>query len=77
MLNFGASKPRVKGGPPWIRTWVELSRTVTKQFKKTTICLAFDTQEVLKRDRAVREWQVDIVKHFRFVKHTQIIRLYV
>ena len=27
MLNFGASKPRVKGGartpgaPPWIRTW--------------------------------------------------------
>ena len=30
MLNFGASKPRVKGGPgpgppgppPWIRTWV-------------------------------------------------------
>ena len=20
MLNFGASKPRVKGGPPWIRT---------------------------------------------------------
>ena len=27
MLNFGASKPRVKGGPgprgpPWIRTWL-------------------------------------------------------
>ena len=28
MLNFGASKPRVRGGarapgaPPWIRTWV-------------------------------------------------------
>ena len=22
MLNFGASKPRVRGGPPpWIRTW--------------------------------------------------------
>ena len=20
MLNFGASKPRVRGGPPWIRT---------------------------------------------------------
>ena len=27
MLNFGASKPRVRGGPgpqgpPWIRTWL-------------------------------------------------------
>ena len=21
MLNFGASKPRVGGGGPWIRTW--------------------------------------------------------
>ena len=31
MLNFGASKPRVKGGgrgPPWIRTWLE--RTLKK-----------------------------------------------
>ena len=30
MLNFGASKPRVKGGPgppepPWIRTWIDRS----------------------------------------------------
>ena len=29
MLNFGASKPRVKGGPgprgpPWIRTWTSI-----------------------------------------------------
>ena len=29
MLNFGASKPRVKGGPPWIRTWFTLPGTET------------------------------------------------
>ena len=31
MLNFGASKPRVRGGlgprgPPWIRTWLHSDR---------------------------------------------------
>ena len=32
MLNFGASKPRIRGepgprGPPWIRTWINLLKS--------------------------------------------------
>ena len=36
MLNFGASKPRVKGGawapgaPPWIRTWPQPHQSTLK-----------------------------------------------
>ena len=37
MLNFGASKPRVKGGPPWIHTWNvgEEKKTKTKHLGVT------------------------------------------
>ena len=34
-----------------------------------TLRSMFDTQEVVKRFRAVREWQGDRVKRFPFVKH--------